>query len=84
MWESRRTGTRCAMDREAMSTYKVQSQEAAKGPGQQGSPRGQPWTVVSKEEPRAWRTDHTAGQGRGYSSPGESHDGGSKLSGSEA
>ena len=56
----------------------------SRGPGQQGSPRGQLWTVVSKEEPRAWRTDHTAGQGRGYSSLGESHDRGSKLSGSEA
>lgn len=47
MWETRRIDTCCAMDREAM--YKVQSSEAAKGPGQQGSPRGQLWTVVSKE-----------------------------------
>ena len=59
--ETRRSGTHCATDRDAMSMYKVQSQEAARGPGQQDSPRGQLWTVVSKEEPRAWRTDHTAG-----------------------
>lgn len=39
------------------------SQEAAKGPRQQGSPGGQQQTVVSKEESRAWRTDHSGAEG---------------------